>query len=171
MRELAKIERNLGGIKDMSKLPGAVFVVDPKREKIAVAEANRLKIPVVAIVDTNCDPDDIDYVIPGNDDAIRSIRLITAKIADACMEGRDLQGEADDDPDGQGRPGHSGLKLFSRRGGPSPESSRRDASSEPPTGRRSTVDRKDRPQTELDPQTIEAAKAELEETEQGSAKE
>jgi small subunit ribosomal protein S2 len=90
MRELAKIERNLGGIKNMSKLPGAIFVIDPKREKIAVAEANRLKIPVVAIVDTNCDPDDIDYVIPGNDDAIRSIRLITAKIADACLEGVDL---------------------------------------------------------------------------------
>jgi small subunit ribosomal protein S2 len=87
-REREKLERNLGGIKHMSRLPGAVYVVDPHKEKIAVAEANRLGIPVVAIVDTNCDPDVIDYAIPGNDDAIRAIRLITSKIADACLEGR-----------------------------------------------------------------------------------
>lgn len=85
--ERTKLERSLGGIKDMSRLPGAVFIVDPKKEHIAVSEANRLQIPVVAIVDTNCDPDLIDYVIPGNDDAIRSIKLFTASIADACIEG------------------------------------------------------------------------------------
>jgi len=85
--ERTKLERSLGGIKDMTRLPGAVFIVDPKKEHIGVAEANRLQIPVVAIVDTNCDPDLIDYVIPGNDDAIRSIKLFTANIADACIEG------------------------------------------------------------------------------------
>jgi len=86
-RERDKLMRSLGGIKDMTRLPAAMFVVDPKKEHIAVAEANRLQIPVVAIVDTNCDPDMIDYVIPGNDDAIRSIKLFTANIADACVEG------------------------------------------------------------------------------------
>lgn len=89
-KELAKLEKNLGGIKNMDELPGAVFVVDPKREKIAVKEAKRLHIPVVAIADTNCDPDEIDYIIPGNDDAIRAIRLICSKIADACIEGHAL---------------------------------------------------------------------------------
>jgi small subunit ribosomal protein S2 len=86
-----RLERFLGGIKDMDKLPGAIFVVDPRKEKIAVAEARKLNIPVVAIVDTNCDPDEIDYVIPGNDDAIRAVRLISAKIADAVIESK--QGE------------------------------------------------------------------------------
>jgi small subunit ribosomal protein S2 len=99
-RELVKLERNLGGIADLQRLPGALFVVDPRRENIAVAEANKLRIPIVAIVDTNCDPDPIDYVIPGNDDAIRSIRLFTAKIADACVDGKQraeerLQGQVD----------------------------------------------------------------------------
>ncbi|MBM3299464.1 MAG: 30S ribosomal protein S2, partial [Deltaproteobacteria bacterium] len=75
-------------IRDMKKLPGAIFIVDPKKENIAVKEANKLKIPIVAIVDSNCDPDEIDYVIPGNDDAIRAIRLFASKIADACLEGR-----------------------------------------------------------------------------------
>jgi small subunit ribosomal protein S2 len=86
-KERTKLERSLGGIKEMSRLPGAVFIVDPKKEHIAVSEANRLQIPVVAIVDTNCDPDLIDYVIPGNDDAIRSIKLFTGNIADAAVEG------------------------------------------------------------------------------------
>ena len=89
--ERERLERFLGGIKDMDKLPGAVYVVDPRKEKIAVAEARKLNIPVVAIVDTNCDPDEIDYVIPGNDDAIRAVRLISSKIADAVLESR--QGE------------------------------------------------------------------------------
>ncbi len=83
-----KLERFLGGIKDMNKLPGAMFVVDPRKERIAVAEARLLKIPIVAIVDTNCDPDEIDYVIPGNDDAIRAVKLLSAKMADAVIEGR-----------------------------------------------------------------------------------
>ena len=86
--EMNKLETYLGGIKDMNKLPGALFVVDPRKERIAVAEARKLNIPIVAIVDTNCDPDEIDYVIPGNDDAIRAVRLLTAKMADAVLEGR-----------------------------------------------------------------------------------
>jgi small subunit ribosomal protein S2 len=88
--ERLRLEKNLSGIKEMDMLPGAVFVVDPKKEKIAVAEARRLLIPVVAIVDTNCDPDEIDYVIPGNDDAIRAIKLITSKMANAVLEGREV---------------------------------------------------------------------------------
>ena len=86
-----KLEKNLGGIKEMKKLPTCMFVVDPRKEHIAVQEARCLNIPIVAIVDTNCDPDDIDYVIPGNDDAIRAVKLIAAKIADAVIEGK--QGE------------------------------------------------------------------------------
>ena len=83
-----KLDNNLGGIRTMNTLPGAMFVVDPKNEAIAVREGRRLNIPIIAIVDTNCDPDDIDYIIPGNDDAIRAIRLLTSKMADACMEGQ-----------------------------------------------------------------------------------
>lgn len=86
-RERDKLEKALGGIKNMSELPGALYVVDAKKEHIAISEARRLEIPVVAIADTNCDPDLIDYVIPGNDDAIRAIKLFTAKIADACLLG------------------------------------------------------------------------------------
>jgi len=85
-----KLSRNLEGIREMRKLPAAVFIVDPKKENIAVKEARKLAIPIVAIVDSNCDPDEIDYVIPGNDDAIRAIRLFAARIADACIEGRAL---------------------------------------------------------------------------------
>ena len=88
-KERSKLEKNLSGIKNMSALPGALFIVDPKKERIAVAEARKISIPIVAIVDTNCDPDEIDYVIPGNDDAIRAIKLITSKIADAIMEGKE----------------------------------------------------------------------------------
>jgi small subunit ribosomal protein S2 len=89
-KELLKLEKNLGGIKNMDELPGAVFIVDPKKEAIAVNEVRKLGIPLVAIADTNCDPDDLDYIIPGNDDAIRAIRLITSRIADACIEGHNL---------------------------------------------------------------------------------
>lgn len=89
--EKEKLERNLGGIREMKKLPGALFVVDPRKERIAIAEARNLRIPVIAIVDTNCDPDEVDYVIPGNDDAIRAVKLFASKIADAVLEGR--QGE------------------------------------------------------------------------------
>jgi len=91
LHEKERLERFLGGIKNMDKLPGAVFIVDPRKEKIAVAEARKLNIPVIAIVDTNCDPDEIDFVIPGNDDAIRAVKLISSRIADAALEGQ--QGE------------------------------------------------------------------------------
>ncbi len=87
-REYVKLLRNLGGIKEMEALPKAVFVIDPRKEGIAILEARKLGIPLVSVVDTNCDPDEIDYIIPGNDDAIRAIRLITSKIADACLEGK-----------------------------------------------------------------------------------
>ena len=90
-KEMANLERNLGGIKTMEKLPSAIFIVDPRKEHNAVLEAKKLGIPVIAIVDTNCDPDDADYIIPGNDDAIRAIRLISSVIADAVIEGK--QGE------------------------------------------------------------------------------
>lgn len=86
--EMEKLERFLGGIKDMKKLPDALFIIDPRKERIAVAEARRLKIPIVAIVDTNCDPDEIDVVIPANDDAIRAVKLLTSKMADAIIEGQ-----------------------------------------------------------------------------------
>lgn len=89
--EMDRLQKFLGGIKNMNKLPGALFVIDPRKERIAVAEARKLGIPIVAIVDTNCDPDEVDYVIPGNDDAIRAVKLLTAKMADAVLEGR--QGE------------------------------------------------------------------------------
>ena len=91
-KEMAKLENNLGGIKDMEELPGVLFIIDPKKENIAILEAKRLGIPVVGLVDTNCSPENIDYVIPGNDDAIRSVKLIADVIANACIEGK--QGEA-----------------------------------------------------------------------------
>jgi small subunit ribosomal protein S2 len=89
-KERAKLEKNLSGIKDMKELPGVIFVIDPKKERIGIAEARKLSIPIVAVVDTNCDPDEIDYVIPGNDDAIRAIKLLTSKIANAVIEGREV---------------------------------------------------------------------------------
>ncbi|MGI6160838.1 MAG: 30S ribosomal protein S2 [Christensenellales bacterium] len=91
MREKEKLLHNLGGIREMGGMPGALFIVDPRKERIAIAEARALKIPIVAIVDTNCDPDEADYVIPGNDDAIRAIKLLSSKMADAVLEGK--QGE------------------------------------------------------------------------------
>ena len=89
--EIEKLEKFMGGIKDMTEMPGALFIVDPRKERIAVSEAKKLNIPIVAIVDTNCDPDEIDYVIPGNDDAIRAVKLIAAEMANAVLEGK--QGE------------------------------------------------------------------------------
>ena len=89
--EMERLQKFLGGIKDMHKLPGALFVIDPRKERIAIAEARKLGIPIVAIVDTNCDPDEIDHIIPGNDDAIRAVKLLTGKMADAILEGK--QGE------------------------------------------------------------------------------
>ncbi len=90
-REKERLEKYLGGIKNMTELPQALYVVDPRKERIAIQEARKLGIPIVAIVDTNCDPDEVDYIIPGNDDAIRAVKLLTEKIADAVLEGR--QGE------------------------------------------------------------------------------
>ncbi len=108
-KEREKLDGNLGGIRNMDRLPGAMFVIDPKNEEIAVHEGRRLKIPIVAVVDTNCDPDLIDYPIPGNDDAIRAIRLMTSRMADACIEGRrrwqeKLQAEADKAPQEEAPP-------------------------------------------------------------------
>ncbi|MBN1662279.1 MAG: 30S ribosomal protein S2 [Deltaproteobacteria bacterium] len=102
-KELDKLEKVLGGIRSIGGYPGGLFIVDPKRETIAVNEARKLKIPIVAIVDTNCDPDAIDYIIPGNDDAIRAIKLFSSKIADAVLEGKKrfeerLQAKSDKDP-------------------------------------------------------------------------
>ena len=94
-KEMTKLQKNLGGIKEMKKLPDAIFVVDPKKEKICVQEAHSLHIPLIGICDTNCDPEDLDYVIPGNDDAIRAIKLIVSNMADACIEAN--QGEANAD--------------------------------------------------------------------------
>ena len=91
-KEMEKLEKNLGGIKEMDKLPGVIFLVDPKKERIAILEAKKLGIPVIGLVDTNCNPEEVDYAIPGNDDAIRAVKLITAKMADAIIEGR--QGES-----------------------------------------------------------------------------
>ena len=124
-REKAKLEKSLGGIKTMNRLPGAIFVIDPKKENIAVKEARKLGIPVVAVVDTNCDPDEIDYIIPGNDDAIRAIRLFAQKMADACIDGaaarevgsacrRGGRGGSGCDR-GVGRRGRSGRRERSRR--------------------------------------------------------
>jgi len=103
-KERIKLDNNLGGIRTMKDLPGAIFVIDPKNEGIAVREGQRLNIPIVAVVDTNCDPDEVDYVIPGNDDAIRAIRLLTSRVADACIEGKArfeerMQAQADKDED------------------------------------------------------------------------
>lgn len=95
--ERTRLNKNLSGVKDMGKLPGAIFIIDPKKESIAIAEAKKLFIPIVALVDTNCDPDDIDYVIPGNDDAIRSIRLLTSRISDAVKEGKDILNKTKED--------------------------------------------------------------------------
>lgn len=103
-RERDRLMVSLGGIKNMKRLPDALFVIDPKKEEIAVKEANRLGIPVVAVVDTNCDPDMIDWVIPGNDDAIRAIRLFTAAVADAVLEGKAVADEREKGAEGEGAP-------------------------------------------------------------------
>ena len=91
-KEMEKLERNLGGIKEMDKLPGVIFLVDPKKERIAILEARKLNIPVIGLVDTNCNPEDVDYAIPGNDDAIRAVKLIADVMANAVIEGK--QGES-----------------------------------------------------------------------------
>jgi small subunit ribosomal protein S2 len=101
-KEKRKLQKNLEGIRNMSRLPDALFIVDTRKEKIAVDEARKLKIPVIGVVDTNCDPDEVDYVIPGNDDALRAIRLFASRIADAIVSGRSIResAQADEGPDG-----------------------------------------------------------------------
>ena len=127
-REREKLEKNLGGVKEMTKLPRCLFVVDPKKEHIAVHEAGRLGIPVIGVVDTNCDPDGIDFVIPGNDDAIRSIKLFTSKVAESCIEGgaryrasgaadRDEEEARDDRRDRDDRNDRRGPRRNDRGGG------------------------------------------------------
>jgi small subunit ribosomal protein S2 len=93
---MEKLQKNLGGVKNMKRLPNVIFIVDARKEHIAIQEARNLGIPIVGIVDTNCDPDEVDFVIPGNDDAIRAVKLIAGKLADAVLEAR--QGEQDEDP-------------------------------------------------------------------------
>lgn len=113
-KERVKLDSTLGGIRNMGVLPGAIFIVDPKNEAIAIREGKRLRIPIVSIVDTNCDPDDVDYIIPGNDDAIRSIRLISSRIADACMEGKKRLSEkqqAESDKDIEDVPEITGVRA------------------------------------------------------------
>jgi small subunit ribosomal protein S2 len=95
--ERQRLDKNLSGVKELDNLPSAIFVIDPKKESIAIAEAMKLSIPIIALVDTNCDPDPIDYIIPGNDDAIRSIKLLTSKIASAVIEGRDIKKKAEEE--------------------------------------------------------------------------
>ena len=103
--ELDRLERFLGGIKDMPRLPDALFIVDPRKERIAVLEARKLRIPIIAVIDTNCDPDEIDYAIPGNDDAIRAVKLMAGKIADAIVEGRtESESAADGSDDAEAKP-------------------------------------------------------------------
>jgi small subunit ribosomal protein S2 len=102
--DLDRLERNFGGMAAMKRLPAAVFVVDPRKEHIAVTEARKLRIPIIGITDSNCDPELIDHVIPGNDDAIRAVRLITAKIADAAIEGRAARPQAEDEDAGEAAP-------------------------------------------------------------------
>jgi small subunit ribosomal protein S2 len=107
-KEKRKLQKNLEGIRNMSRLPDALFVVDTRKEKIAVDEARKLKIPVIGVVDTNCDPDEVDYVIPGNDDALRAIRLFASRIADAVLSGKGIREsaqaeEGDTDSDERGR--------------------------------------------------------------------
>jgi small subunit ribosomal protein S2 len=107
-KEKRKLQKNLEGIRNMGKLPDAVFVVDTRKEKIAVDEARKLKIPVIGVVDTNCDPDEVDYVIPGNDDALRAIKLFASRIADAIISGRGVRETQQADEAGDGGDGNGG---------------------------------------------------------------
>jgi small subunit ribosomal protein S2 len=121
-KERSRLEKYLGGLKGMGSLPQAVFVIDPAQESIAVNEARRLHIPIVAITDTNCDPDLVDYVIPGNDDAIRSIRLITGAVSDACLHGAARRREHSmREHGGGGRPGSDAAVIYQSARGRSPE--------------------------------------------------
>ena len=114
-KEKRKLQKNLEGIRNMSRLPDALFVVDTRKEKIAVDEARKLKIPVIGVVDTNCDPDEVDYVIPGNDDALRAIRLFASRIADAVLAGRGVRESAQADDGGEGEGDDRGRRGRGRR--------------------------------------------------------
>jgi small subunit ribosomal protein S2 len=122
-KEKRKLQRNLDGIRQMGRLPDAVFVVDTRKEKIAVDEARKLKIPVIGIVDTNCDPDEVDYVIPGNDDALRAIRLFTSRIAEAILAGRGVREAATADDTPEGGEGADRQARTARRPRPEPATS------------------------------------------------
>ena len=136
-KEKRKLQKNLEGIRNMSRLPDALFVVDTRKEKIAVDEARKLKIPVIGVVDTNCDPDEVDYVIPGNDDALRAIRLFASKIADAVARGRGMResAQADDSAEGGGdgrrRAAPAPGRPAPNRRPPPPRSKRRTAARDP----------------------------------------
>jgi small subunit ribosomal protein S2 len=144
-RERIKLEKTLGGIKNMGTLPGAVFIIDPKKEHIAVEEARKLEIPIVAITDTNCDPDVIDYVIPGNDDAIRAIKLFTGKIADAAITGGRIGKERAVHSRGrdEGEEKPEAIRVFSGGDGPKVEiASRRHGAARPEAVATATPDEK-----------------------------
>ncbi|MBN2397453.1 MAG: 30S ribosomal protein S2, partial [Deltaproteobacteria bacterium] len=133
-KEREKLQKVIGGIRDMKSLPGIVFIVDPKKESIAVKEAGKLGIPIVAIADTNCDPDAIDYIIPGNDDAIRAIKLFSSKIADAAFEGKrrleeHIQAESDKEEEGGGEEQDVPESVESK-GGESPDDDTEDINEE-----------------------------------------
>jgi small subunit ribosomal protein S2 len=121
-KEKRKLQKNLEGIRHMSRLPDALFVVDTRKEKIAVDEARKLKIPVIGVVDTNCDPDEVDFVIPGNDDALRAIRLFASKVADAVLAGRGIRESSQADDGGPDSPdGDRGRRPRPRPAAPRPE--------------------------------------------------
>ena len=135
LREKTKLQRVLSGLKRLDRLPEALFVVDPKKEQIAVSEARKIGIPVIAIVDTNCDPEEIDYPIPGNDDAIRAIRLFTSRVADALLEGANLREKQEGEmPPGSFEEGMA-EKLAAEMGEPDGASSPSDAAGAPPAGK------------------------------------
>jgi small subunit ribosomal protein S2 len=120
-KEKRKLQKNLDGIRNMARLPDAIFVVDTKKEKIAVDEARKLKIPVIGVVDTNCDPDEVDFVIPGNDDALRAIRLFASKIADAVLAGRGIRESSQADDGAEGDAGTRRARQQQTRPAPRPE--------------------------------------------------
>ncbi|HWV39417.1 MAG TPA: 30S ribosomal protein S2 [Vulgatibacter sp.] len=171
LREQEKLERNLGGVKELQRLPALLFVIDPKKEHLAIHEANRLGIPVVAVVDTNCDPEGIDWVIPGNDDAIRSIRLFASKVADAALEGmaryaatRHERGAEEEGREEEGR-GERRPRADHRRGpggrsgdrrGPAPRGPRAEAAGEERKGPEVEVVRRGTPAPEPQPEAVEA---------------
>ena len=158
-RERIKLEKNLGGVKELSRLPGCLFVIDPKKEQIAIHEATRLGIPVIGLVDTNCDPDGIDFVIPGNDDAIRSIKLFTSKIADAAIEGAARYRASGADREDREDRGDRGGDRGDDRRGPRRERPERTERRSVPTERRPSVEVKGAVGADMIPPGEEAAES------------